>query len=254
MTEARPAATVIIVRDGHDGPEVLMLRRSRRAGFFPNAWVFPGGRVDEDDARVTTMGTVDGSALTDECFAVAALRECFEEAGVWLGQGEPRSTLRDELNARSTLLSLQPDLVADLSKLAWFSWWITPEQEPKRYDTRFFVVVLEAEESGHATPDQIETVESLWVTPTRALLRHRNRDDFFLAPPTYRSLQDIETFTSAAEIWSYAHHRRIHPIMPKIETGETVTIVLPGDPEHPSDWPVEGATRLALRDNCWVEA
>ena len=67
-TPARPAATVIILRDTEDGPEVLMLKRSGRAGFFPNAWVFPGGRVDEAD------GTAVYSLLkTPKCLASAAL-------------------------------------------------------------------------------------------------------------------------------------------------------------------------------------
>ena len=74
MGDVRPAATVIIVRDGVSGPEILMLRRSRRAGFFPNAWVFPGGRVDAADADVPTVGDVRGAPIEDRAFAVAALR------------------------------------------------------------------------------------------------------------------------------------------------------------------------------------
>jgi 8-oxo-dGTP pyrophosphatase MutT (NUDIX family) len=253
MSEARPAATVIIVRDGEQGPELLMLRRSRRAGFFPNAWVFPGGRVDEADSRVSTLGEVSGAAPEDAHFAVAALRECLEEAGVWLGRGEPEAELRARLNAREATLEDAPELQADLSKLAWLAWWITPEVEPKRYDTRFFVVKIPRGAGDEATADQVETVESCWITPARGLARHRAGDDFFMAPPTYRMLQDLEPLSSAGEIWAFAHATQVHPIMPRIEMGERVSIILPGDSSYPSERPVHGATRINLIDGCWVD-
>jgi len=254
MGEVRPAATVIIVRDGDSGPEILMLRRSRRAGFFPNAWVFPGGRVDAADADVPTVGAVRGAPAEDRGYAVAALRECLEEAGVWLGLGTPDPDLRERLNAREATLRDAPELQADLSCLAWMAWWITPEAEPKRYDTRFFVVKLGPGDGDEASADQVETVESCWVTPAQALARHRARDDFFLAPPTYRSLQELESLGSADDVWAHAEAQEVRPIMPRIEKHETTHIVLPGDPSHPSDFPVEGATRLVFDDGCWVDA
>ena len=253
MTEARPAATVLIVRDGLSGPELLMLRRSRKAGFFPNAWVYPGGRVDPSDSDVPTSGSVSGIKPEDAHFAVAALRECFEEAGVWLGEGVPSSSLRTRLNARQATLSDEPELMADLSELAWLDWWVTPEAEPKRYDTRFFVVTLKGNQNPDVSADQVETVESCWISPQQALARHRAKDDFFLAPPTYRTLQELQNFNSADAIWSYANRRTVRPIMPKIQLGEPVRILLPGDPDNPSTEPVQGATRLTLINGAWVD-
>ena len=81
-SSASPAATVIILRDTEAGPEVLMLKRSGRAGFFPNAWVFPGGRVDEADGATQTRGDALGLHANDRAFGVAAIRETFEEAGI----------------------------------------------------------------------------------------------------------------------------------------------------------------------------
>jgi 8-oxo-dGTP pyrophosphatase MutT (NUDIX family) len=75
-----------------------MLKRSRKLSFFPNAWVFPGGRLDAGDYDFPSEGGVKG--LEEKAFAVAAVRECFEESGVWLGNGTPSPGLRRKLNAR----------------------------------------------------------------------------------------------------------------------------------------------------------
>ena len=82
---ARLAATIIVFE--HHSYRVLMVKRARQLAFFPNAWVFPGGRVDANDSDVPVRGHVEG--LEDAAIATAAVRECFEEAGVWLGDGEP---------------------------------------------------------------------------------------------------------------------------------------------------------------------
>src|SRR5437763_10672963 len=97
--EARPAATVVLLRDSPRGPEVLMVRRTRGASFMADAWVFPGGRVDSNDGS------------NEDAFANAAARELREEAAIAV---EPTS-------------------------LVPFARWITPSAEPKRFDARFSV-------------------------------------------------------------------------------------------------------------------
>ena len=170
MKEAKPAATVMVCRQTLDCIELLMLKRSRKTGFFPSAWVFPGGSVDEDDLKASSVGRVLGLERPE--FAVAAVRECFEESGVWLGLGTPQKDFRERLNARRGSLSAAPDLVADLDRLAQWSWWVTPIAEPKRYDTRFFLTCLREEESTQASPDQSETVEHMWISPKEAVSGH----------------------------------------------------------------------------------
>ena len=128
--EPRPAATVVLVRPTPEGLTVFLLRRAGTVGFFPHAWVFPGGRVEASDAAVPTTGAIPGLEPENAAFAVAALRECLEECGVWLGQGQPDPTLRDRLNDRSATLLDAPELGADLSRLGYWAWWITPEIEP----------------------------------------------------------------------------------------------------------------------------
>jgi recombination protein RecT len=249
--EARPAATVIILRASTTGPEVLMLKRSGRAGFFPNAWVFPGGRVDPEDAQACTIGMAMGLAEADRGFGVAAIRETFEEAGVWLGEGTPTTSLRDALNQRSSTLADAPDLVADLGRLAMWAWWITPENEPKRYDTRFFIALLSAAEAEVASCDEHETVEHRWVHP-RDAVDMAEAGTFFMAPPTYLTLCELADFDTGLEVMDAAVTRQVHPIMPKLDIADGQwTVVLPGDPSYPATHAVEGPTQVAFREGRW---
>jgi len=251
LSEARPAATVIILRESESGPEVLMLKRSGRAGFFPNAWVFPGGRVDDDDAELQTRGMALGLAGPDLAFGVAAIRETFEEAGVWLGDGTPPPGLRDALNQHQTTLASAPGLVADLGRLALWAWWITPENEPKRYDTRFFVALLSQDEDAQATCDQQETVEHRWIRPVDAV-NAAEAGEFFLAPPTYLTLCELSDCPTGLEVMHKAMGRTVHPIMPKLDIADGQwTVVLPGDPSYPTPHPVDGPTKVEFREGRW---
>jgi len=249
--EARPASTVVVLRESASGPEILMLKRSGRAGFFPHAWVFPGGRVDDADSLVQHCGSVDGLEAADGHFVVAAIRECFEEAGVWMGRGQPSASLRAALNDRSATLMDAPELVADLDRMAFWSWWITPVAEPKRYDTRFFVTLLDAEQSELARHDDVETVSTLWITAKEAL-RRSEEGDFFLAPPTFRTLEEMLEYPTGEAVMAAARARKVQPVMPRLDVSdEGVCIVLPGDSTYPSDAPVSGPTRIEFKQGRW---
>ena len=252
-SEPRPAATIIIVRTTESGPEVLMLKRSGRAGFFPNAWVFPGGRVDDADHHTETIGTAVGIHETDNAFAVAAIRETYEEAGIWLGEGQPEPTLRAALNARTKDLR-DSELVADLSRLALWSWWVTPAVEPKRYDTRFFITLLTEQEAHDVQCDEVETVEHRWVAPKQAVAEAES-GKFFLAPPTYLSLCELAKSDDAQTLVAQAAARVIHPIIPKLDIQDGQwTVVLPGDPSYPTTHPVAGPTKVEFREGRWWQS
>lgn len=255
MADARPAATVIVVRDGPSGPEVLLLQRSRRVGFFPDAWVFPGGRVDDADGRLPSRGEVPGLPGALRAFAVAALRECFEETGVWLGAGQPGPDLRQALVAGRGSLLDAPDLVADLDALRLWSWWLTPQDEPKRYDTRFFLSVLPREATADVQPDGVETVAAEWL-PVAQALDECALDRRFMAPPTFRTLEELAPFGSVTALWRAAANRVVREVQPVLRRDLPGTdgwgILLPGDPEHPDPEPVQGGTRIVLRGGRWV--
>lgn len=136
-----PAATVILLRDTADGPETLMLRKNSKIA-FGGMWVFPGGRVDDQDAP--------GEADVDRA-RHAAVREAEEEAS----------------------LSLSPE------KLVWFSHWTPPPVEIRRYSTWFFAARAPASD---VTIDDGEITESQWLRPAAALDKHRDKEIELVPP------------------------------------------------------------------------
>lgn len=247
MTDAKRAATVMVLRQGDTEPELILLKRSRKVGFFPSAWVFPGGRVDADDHSFPSTGSVQG--LDDLDFAVAAIRECFEEAGYWLGTGTPNSELRGILNRREGYLPLDGSLVADLDQMRLWSWWITPDTEPKRYDTKFFLCCVDDEQE--ISHDNEEAVESCWISPRLAVEKHES-GEMFMAPPTYLTLLELARFQRVDQIWEAARTKDLSVIQPTHfkEAGE-LEIRLPGHSEHPVSKQVLDWTKLVLREGRW---
>lgn len=228
--DVRPAATVMLVRDssgppgGSGGIEVLMLLRDLQSVFVPGAWVFPGGRVDDADVRAAAIsgGRADAEASAalgvpggGLAYWVAAVRECFEEAGILLarhaGTGEPLETGRELDAARfarhrrdvhagrrslGDVLAAE-GLVLDLADVHYVSHWVTPPGGTRRFDTRFFVAPAPAGQV--ASHDAAETVESLWTTPATALERH-DAGEILLVFPTIKNLQTLSRFGSVAEL------------------------------------------------------
>jgi 8-oxo-dGTP pyrophosphatase MutT (NUDIX family) len=225
--ELRRAATVVVARDSPRGPEVLMLRRHVRLDFVGDAYVFPGGAVDADDADIEAIDISSEEAdarlstTRGRAFFVAAVREIFEESGLLLATQAGRalsaadlSSLaddREKLNARDVAfrdLIVERDLHLLARDLIFFAHWVTPVGPPRRYDTRFFMV--EAPLDQIASHDGEETVSSLWVTPTEALERHY-RGELEMIFPTIRTLTELATFDSVAQMRSVFRARRDIP-------------------------------------------
>lgn len=188
----------MLVRDGADGLEVFMVRRSLRLVFAGGAHVFPGGAVDDAD-RVT--GGDDGTA-----FKVAAVRECFEEAGYLLAIDAAGDVVRlDDPAVAERFSHYRREIAAGAQSLAdvcaseglrlavdglhYVSRWITPEGAPRRFDTRFFVGA--APERQTPLHDATETIAHEWVRPAEVLGRHR-QGGVDLMTPTQRSLQWLD--------------------------------------------------------------
>lgn len=258
---ARPAATVAVLRDGPGGIETFLLKRSGKAGFFPDAHVFPGGRVDLEDADVPVIGgEIDRARMATPdaaAYQVAVVRETFEEAGILLARGEPDMASRVALQDRGATFGEVAEArgwVVEADSLAYWSWWITPLIEHKRYDTRFFVASVSGDPTTGAASARHcgrETVDSEWIAPAEAVAR-ADASEMFLAPPTYLTLKELAGFATAAEALAAARRRETPPIMPRIaRAGEGVAILLPGDPLNPSERPVGGTTRLIWEKGRW---
>jgi 8-oxo-dGTP pyrophosphatase MutT (NUDIX family) len=195
-TPAAPrfAATIVVVRDAPDGLEVLMLRRTQSRDHTSGAWVFPGGLLDPDDRRghALCVGIDDREAsakLGLETggldYYVAAIRECFEEAGILFAvdeRGQPIDMLVDvgtRLAQQRGPLHRGETSIADIceaeglrlaaGELHYIAHWVTPPGRIKRFDTRFFLAVLPpGQSSAH---DALETVDHAWLRPADALAR-----------------------------------------------------------------------------------
>jgi 8-oxo-dGTP pyrophosphatase MutT (NUDIX family) len=236
----QPAATTVLLRDSDTGPELLLLRRLRSAGFVPGAYVFPGGRVDAGDAAPELIATLGETPRgPDAAFWLAALRELFEETGVLLARERPDAPRltgpmaelhgwRDALlQGTATLLDVlrAADAVPDLSRMVYCSHWITPVAEPKRYDTRFFLAELPA--GAHVTIDERESSDAVWLTPHEALDRFR-QGRLPMVFPTIKTIQHIAPYASVEDALSAFRAADVPPILPRlVRTGEGIRIVLP---------------------------
>lgn len=195
----RPAATVLLLRDGDDGLEVLMTRRSEKASFVPGAYVFPGGALDAADASARARALARTRASQSEeqlTFSTAAIREAFEELGVLLAYRPDGSLARYE-DALRLDRSRDADFLAQLEiggyrmalDCVWsLCHWTTDRDLPKRFDVRFLVAPMPETQHPHA--DEGETFEPVWIQPRRALERHE-RGDFFMIFPTIRTLHRL---------------------------------------------------------------
>ena len=196
----RPAATVLLLRDGPQGIEVLMTRRSMTASFAPGAYVFPGGVIDAADAQAHSMAQrrpmQSDLHLTQ---AIAAIRESFEELGIlfarhadgrWadntdIAQIDRKAPFAPQCQAKG--LTLAADQVFVLAH------WITDRDLPRRFDVPFLVARMP--EGQTPVADESEQFEPVWVRPQDALTRHE-AGDFFMVYPTIRTLERLKAFAS----------------------------------------------------------
>lgn len=222
----RPAATLILLRQGAGGPEVLMLQRTQSAAFLGGAYVFPGGSLDPQDSALhgRVQGLSDsqasarlGLASGGLAYYVAAMRECFEEAGILLlcdRRGAPISPARAAALAHkrkqsfATLLE-EEDLFLPADALAYYGHWITAPGRSRRFDTRFFVAL--APDGQQGSHDAGETVHDVWIRPQEALERGE-RGEIEIVFATQHTLRDLGRFALREEAFQYARG------IPEIET------------------------------------
>jgi glyoxylase-like metal-dependent hydrolase (beta-lactamase superfamily II)/8-oxo-dGTP pyrophosphatase MutT (NUDIX family) len=204
----RPAATLILLRDSAAGPEVLMLQRTQSAVFLGGAYVFPGGSLDEDDADPRILKRIRGdTGIPPAPYWVAAIRECFEEAGVLLLDGVDARRAEGLMHYRKRPfieLLVNEDLYIPANALAYYGHWITAPGRPRRFDTRFFLAVAPEGQAG--SHDAVETVHDVWITPREALERGA-RNEIELVPATRTTLEDLKSFKTAREAFDAVRER-----------------------------------------------
>ena len=210
----RPAATLILLREG---VEVLMLQRAQTAAFLGGAYVFPGGSLEPQDSEIRrVVGVTEAQANArlqvssgGLAYYVAAVRECFEEAGILLARGKDgapisasraQSLMKWRKEPFLELLEAE-DLYIPAGDLAYYGHWITAPGRSRRFDTRFFVAL--APEGQQGSHDAGETVHDVWITPRRALER-AERGEIELVFATQNSLRDLGRFADARAAFEHA--------------------------------------------------
>ncbi len=201
----RSAATVLLLRDGAHGLEVLMTRRSSTASFAPGAYVFPGGGIDAADAlchaQATRRATQSDLHLTQ---AIAAIRESFEELGVLLAR--PRRRLAPGTSADIAALDRKAPFAdavrrarphAGRAEVFVLAHWITDRDLPRRFDVPFLVARMP--EGQEPVADESEQFEPVWVRPADALARHA-AGEFFIIFPTIRTLERLQAHDTVQSV------------------------------------------------------
>ncbi len=253
---SKEASTVILAREQSGELQIYLLKRSSRSSFMPGNYVFPGGRVDREDRDPglwETYGDMDletiyrrlGRELSGEevlGHVVAAIRETFEEAGVFLGH-------RDDSGREGLETVCERPMTGGLRQ-GWFhewvvsgewtlafSWlapwahWITPKLRLQRYDTRFFLAFMP--DGQECAPDARETTHGIWISPEEAL-KGNLRGEIPLSPPTLVTIHELSEYSSREELeretakrsWGDARMPHLVPL-----PGEAL-ILLPWDPMY----------------------
>ena len=224
--EIRDAATVIVGRDTSEGLQVFMVRRSARAVFLPDQYVFPGGRVDDADRDEAKRRLHGSPGDVDPAYAMTAARETFEEAGLLFADrivhadalaGLRRAMHAGEIDFGTVLERL--DTSVDASQLRYFSRWITPKAElARRFDARFFVA--RAPENQLAEADANEVLDGRWMRPADAL-EARIRGEIGMIFPTIKHLERIAPFRTVDELITFANGKTIVTVTPELQPGPT---------------------------------
>lgn len=228
----RLAATVMLIRDNPAGLQVYMVKRPGR-GDFPDLHVFPGGKVDEDDWQPDSCPKLTDQEASARLgvsagglrYWVAVARECFEECGVLLANSATGPIQLDAAQQQSVGASRQNLLQGDITwatvlqqqqvtiasdRLVYFSHWITPPSVPRRFDTRFFLAAMPADQNAAADTDETAD-DGHWVNPSEALENAR-QGEWQMIEPTKRSLETLSQYSSVEQaLQEVGSERHVRP-------------------------------------------
>ena len=254
--------------------ETYLLQRSAASRFMPGTYVFPGGRLEDEDrdtdfwinhvdlSKKGLLEAFDSSPETILPFAVAAIRETWEEAGVLLaeirarGNSPATAPATEDFNSPSFMtkpslyanqinnrpvgglsfkrLARDKNLILSTSKMVYWSRWITPQSMPKRFDTCFFMAPVKPDQE--CRPDNRETVDGIWISPRKALTK--NSDGLLpLSPPAVMTLHQMLSFADLSEMIADTR-RRSRPVstMPRLwPLKKGALLIQPWDPDYERD-------------------
>jgi 8-oxo-dGTP pyrophosphatase MutT (NUDIX family) len=250
-----PAATLAFLR-GHSAPEVLLIQRHHGSRFAAGDFVFAGGKIETDDTPADVVAWCRGLdperaarrlGVADLRIAlgfwVGAIREAFEEVGVLLAYDEAGALARPRgdrwlayrhachADHRAFWDMLRAErLTLATDRLVYFAHWITPEENPIRFDTRFFAAEMPS--GQEAVPDDKEIIAVRWLTPDAALAARR-RGEISLRLPTVRNLELLGAAPTVTGVLEQLTGREVSSIRPRVlRDGDVQRVLLPGDPGY----------------------
>lgn len=213
---ARPASTVVLLRDTPHGLETLLLKRNKALIFAGGAWVFPGGALDAED-----FAAAGGDVITAS--RIAAAREAQEESG----------------------------LLPQLEDMVLLSHWTTPLGEPRRFSTWIYAAPLAAD--IEVVIDGSEIHESRWLSVCEAITEHE-AGDLGMLPPTYFTLLSLARYDSVAQMVAAERDSPVPEVFPIFANdGDQLMVMFRGDAGYEcADGSMSGARhRAVLRGACW---
>jgi len=253
-----PAATLVLLRDRPTGGlETLLIQRHTKSKFAAGDYVFAGGKVEADDVppdaeRFCVGLTAEVAAArlggleprTALGYWIGAIREAFEEVGMLLAYDASGAPVRLDGSHHARFAGYRADCQASnaaffdmlraerltlaTDQLAYFAHWITPEEQPIRFDTRFFAAPAPAGQSPEA--DGHEIVNLRWLSPAEAL-EALERKEISLRTPTLKNLELVGAYATVADAVAELGRREVPAIRPRIlQVDGTPVPVLPGDP------------------------
>ncbi len=255
-----PSATILMLRDGPTGLEVFMVKRHHQIDFAAGALVFPGGKTAPGDSDPGLALHLYGAAELSQqqvCLQVAAIREAYEEAGLFLAKpkngtdfiGPDRLAQLHEFREKldrgglpiGSMLQVH-DLMLDLSSLVHFAHWITPVFMPKRFDTHFYLAAAPANQVG--AHDGSESVDSIWISPAAALSEAAAKR-LTIIFPTRMNLQKLSQFKDVASALDLSRKQKVVSVLPWIENRDGVQylVINPDAGYGAVSEPLDGALR-----------
>ena len=237
----RPAATVLLLRDGPAGLEVFMVVRHHEIDFASGALVFPGGSVDQADRDPRVRARCTGADGLDEetlAMRVAAIREAFEECGVLLARHRGQDAVvsaaelrafeeryrrpleEDQIGIADMLEAEDLDLAIDA--LVPFAHWVTPEPMPKRFDTWFFLAT--APQDQIAVHDGRESVDSVWIRPEAACAEADSGTRTVIFP-TRVNLEKLGRSRTVAQAFEAARSAPVVTVLPRVQKTDSGRIM-----------------------------
>ena len=250
-----PAATLVLLRDrSGGGVEILLMRRHLKSKFAAGDFVYPGGKIEADDNPEDAAAWCRGLEVKDAArrlsledaprtavgYWIGAIRETFEEAGLLLAVNaegrevavsaprfaEYRRACHADNRAFWTMIRTE-GLRLTTDRLVYFAHWITPEEQPLRFDTRFFAAPAPA--GQEATGDDFEMTDLKWLTPAEAVDAQRS-GKITLRNPTVKNLMLFDGARTTAEALDGVRNREVRTIRPRIVMeGDQRKVLMPGD-------------------------